>query len=47
MRAARLLIPALVLLAACSAPASRSEAQPALAQPPRSPPAPAADIPQR
>ena len=44
MRAARLLIPALVLLAACSDPASRSEAQPALAQPTRSPPETAADM---
>ena len=44
MRAARLLIPALVLLAACSDPAARSEAQPALAQPTRSPPDSAADM---
>jgi Do/DeqQ family serine protease len=44
MRAARLLLPALVLLAACTDPASRSEAQPALAQPTRSPPETAADM---
>ena len=44
MRAVRLLLPALVLLAACTDPASRSEAQPALAQPTRSPPETAADM---
>lgn len=44
MRAARLLLPALVLLAACSDPAARTEAQPALAQPTRSPPETAVDI---
>ena len=44
MRAVRLLIPTLVLLAACSDPASRSEAQPALAQPTRSPQSVAAGL---
>ena len=44
MRAVRLLLPALVLLAACTDPAARSEAQPALAQPTRSPPETAADM---
>lgn len=44
MRAKRILIPALVLLAACSDPASRSAAQPVLAQPTRSAPADAASM---
>ncbi|WP_333587723.1 Do family serine endopeptidase [Phenylobacterium sp.] len=44
MRAARLLVPALVLLAACSDPTGRTEAQPALAQPTRSPPETAVDL---
>ncbi|WP_374571008.1 Do family serine endopeptidase [Phenylobacterium sp.] len=39
MHAPRVLIPVLVLLAACSDPTSRSSAQPALSQPTRSPPA--------
>jgi len=38
MRAHRVLIPALVLLAACSDPSSKSSAQPALAQPTRAAP---------
>ena len=41
---ARVLVPTLVLLAACSDPASRSSAQPALTQPTRSPPADAVSL---
>ncbi len=42
MHAPRVLLPVLILLAACSDPTSTSSAQPALAQPTRSPPADAA-----
>jgi len=46
MREHRVLIPALVLLAACSDPASNSKAQPALAQPTRAVPASALSMKQ-